>query len=99
MNRDNITNNMKKFKEGEIRYNVIKTHPKFEMYSNGGIVRFNRQNYPSVESDVPIESISISELIHKIPVAVAASALDNAILAENSDPITAESGDNLIVES
>jgi hypothetical protein len=56
---------MKKFTKEEVVYGIIKTHPKFEIYSNAGIVRFNRQNYPSEQTDVPIESISL-EVIHSV---------------------------------
>ena len=55
---------MKKFKDGEIIYNVIKTHPKVEFFVNAGIVHFDKQNYPAAASNTPIESVSLFDFPH-----------------------------------
>ena len=48
---------MKKFKDSEIFYNVIKCYPKVEFFINAGVVHFKKQNYPASAFDTPVESI------------------------------------------
>lgn len=57
---------MKKFENGDIIINVIKAHPKVEFFANGGVVHFNRQNYPAAESNVEVESVGLFDNIHRL---------------------------------
>lgn len=93
---------MKKFKEGEIFRNVIKAYPKVQFFANNGLVRFDRQNYPAAESNIPIESIGLFDLIHTVyagPTAGGEAGIDNGLLTEAGDFLITESGDNIIIES
>ena len=57
---------MKKFKDGEIIYNVIKAHPKVEFFANSGVVHYNKQNHPAASSNTPLESVSLFDFPNKI---------------------------------
>lgn len=85
---------MKKFKEGEIFINTVKAYPRSEFKCNSGVVTFNRQNYPSANSRIPIESIGLNELINPVPIDLSPELL----LLENEDALLVENGDFIILD-
>lgn len=94
---------MKKFRDGEIFYNVIRAYPKVKFFANNGRVRYDRQNYPSAASNVPVESVGLFDLINReyagpIGNADTGPVIDNALLTEGGDFLITEAGDNIIIE-
>ena len=91
---------MKKFKDGDIFYNIIRCYPKVEFFSNGGVVHFNRQNYPAITSPVPVESLALFELVNPIQLILDTSEIpDGSLLAENGDSLLTQGGDFILIES
>lgn len=90
---------MKKFKDGDIFYNVIKAYPKVRLFCNAGQGRYGKQNYPPASSGIPIESAGLFEHINPVYAGPSSGIeINNWILAENGDFLLAENGDNLILE-
>jgi len=57
---------MKKFKNSDIFYNIIKTYPKVKFFMNAGQGHIGKQNYPAETSRIPIESIGLFDLINPV---------------------------------
>ena len=91
---------MKKFKEGDLIYSVIKTYPKVEFFMNDGVqnsMYYNRLNYLTSSSRVPHGHIGLNDFPH---IEFNGIIVENTfyILTEGGDIINAENGDRLIIE-
>lgn len=82
---------MKKFKNGDIIYNAIKTYPKVRFFANSGSLYYNNTKYPAVINDflrspptAPIETDECLLLLED----------GGIILAENTNFIELESCPN-----
>ena len=90
---------MKKFEDGDIFYNTIKTYPKVSLFLNNGVANYNKQNHNDNSSRINKATVGTNELINPIYTSStndAAAAVDGALLLENGDILITEGGDNII---
>jgi hypothetical protein len=79
---------MKKFGNGDIIYNAIKTYPKVRFFANSGSVSYN--------NDTSTQGSAVLFDFLKIPQELVIG--ECFLLQENSDLILTEDGNSLIIE-